>query len=175
MLKKIIYILILGVFYNPGNAADIKDNRFVDVHVKKGNKFAREGSTAYLECYDARSFPERGLALRSFYIKPKRGEFQDKIVGKIGIKYNQTEKQIEIGSLDVEEPYHRRGYGEAALRTVLGIYRSQKNNGLAYDHFWLTVGKGYDRKAARELYFKVGFQIEEDLKEIGYLNLTLKR
>ena len=105
----------------------------------------------------------------------KEGKFKGITVGKIGTKYDSKEKRVEIGALDVDPPYRRCGYGEAALRTVLGIYRSTKNNGLNFDHFYLTVGNGEDRKAARNLYEKVGFTVQEDLEAIGYLNLNLSR
>ena len=150
-------------------------NEFVDVAVKLKQKFHRDGSPAYLECRDSQTFPHRGLAVRSFHIKPKDGEFKDIIVGEIGTKYNIHKKQVEIGWIEVYEKYQRHGYGESAVRIVLGIYRSKMNQKLDFDHFFLTVGKGRDREAARELYKKVGFSIQQDLDEIGYLYLTLNR
>lgn len=173
MLKKFVYFMLAVIACNPVFSSD--ELGFTDVNVGLKQKFQRDTSTAYLECYYSKSFSDPAVSLRSFLIKPKDGEFKDITVGKIGIKYHFDTKRVEIGALDVDAQYRRCGYGEAAVRTALGIYRSVKNKNLDFNHFYLTVGTGSDREAARNLYFKIGFKVHEDLSSIGYLDLTLDR
>jgi len=173
---KFLFCFLLIISFQPYVANSMVTNdSFTDLSFGAGKKFIRKEGTVYLECYDSRSFPACGFANRSFYIKPKDGEFKDKIVGKIGVKYDQKQARVEIGVLEVDSQYRRKGYGEAAVRTSLGIYRSDSNNGLKYNHFFLTVSKDQDHTPARELYKKVGFGISKDLDEIGYLYMTLPR
>lgn len=60
-------------------------------------------------------------------------------------------KIVEIGSLEVEPSYRRNEYAEAAVRTVLEIFRAKLHEKLRFDRFWLTVGLGGDKKAPRGL------------------------
>ena len=173
MLKKFVYFMLAVIACNPVFSSD--ELGFTDVNVRLKQKFQRDTSTAYLECYYSKSFSDPAVSLRSFLIKPKDGQYKDITVGKIGIKYHLDTKRVEIGTLDVDEQYRRCGYGEAAVRTVLGIYRRVQNEDLDFNHFYLTVGTGSDREAARNLYFKLGFTIHEDLSGIGYLGLALDR
>ena len=173
---KFFFCFLLFISFQPHIANSmITNDSFTDPSFGTGKKFIRKEGAAYLECYESRSFPERGFANRSFYIKPKDGEFKDKIVGKLGVKYDQKQDRVEIGVLEVNSQYRRKGYGEAAVRTGLGIYRSNSNNNLKYNHFFLTVSKDQNHMPARELYKKVGFVISEDLDKIGYLYMTLPR
>lgn len=158
---------------------ELKKNSLLvlDDYVPEGKSFQRKHSTAYLECYFARTDLKQGISNRSFEIKPKEGDFKGKVVGKIGIGYSLKMKRVEIGALDVEEKYRKMGYGEAALRTALGIYRNEANKDLDFSYFFVSVGTGEDREVARKLYKKVGFETLEDHTKMGipYFDLKLDR
>jgi GNAT superfamily N-acetyltransferase len=179
-MTKNFFILLIFFSLNKYEAASAD---FTGVSCTVGDQFRRKESTAYLRCYDARDYEDKEISLRSFEIIPHDGEFKGKVVGKIGTKFSLAEKRVEIGALDVYPEYQRNGYGESSLRIVLGIYRSQKNINLEFNHFFLTVGLGRDRTAARKLYAKVGFvepidlseEEKKSLKAIGYCYLTQDR
>lgn len=158
-------------------------SEYISPDIEKGEKFTRSNSTAYLECSEIREFPDQGFGHFSFNIIAKENTLHvGQKVGKIGVSYRQknsagshNERTVELGSLEVENKYRLNGYGEAALRTVLGIFRSKKRENLQFDRFWLTVGLGQSRVEARKLYTKVGFKIEEIMLNIGYQNMSLER
>lgn len=145
---------------------------FQDVVCQKNAQFTRQNSSVFVKCYYTKSCPEAKIALRSFEIK--RHADKTNVIGKISTKYIFEEKQLYIAHFDVDDSYRGQGYGQEALRTVLGIYRSSKNNHLNFDHFFLTVGTGHDRAAARHIYDKLGFQVVEKL-DFGYQNMRLAR
>ena len=156
---------------------------YITPGIQLGKKFCRDEGTAYLTCYDSREWPDMGCGKFSFKIIAKKDTpFAEQEVGKIGIAYSerssracQHDKTVEIGSLEIEPRFRENGYGEAAVRTVLGIFRAKSREKLKFDRFWLTVGLYEDRKAARALYEKVGFEVEAVLDHIGYQYMTLKR
>lgn len=156
---------------------------FISPGIEIGHKFQRSQSTAYIHCIQAAEFKDPGFSNYTFKIMAKPGTPDaGKEVGKISVAYRQNkspvsslEHAVEIGSLDVDAQYRRHGYAEAAIRTVLGIFRSEKRANLTFDRFWLTVGMNNDRTAARHLYEKVGFTVEETMPHIGYQNMHLAR
>lgn len=145
--------------------------------------FQRKESSAYLKCREVKEAPNLGFGNFSFSIIAKKDTpFEGKEVGRISARYSQKasaycslERAIEIGSLEIDSNYRKKGYGEAAIRTILGIFRSPSRNHLLFNRFWLTVGLGPDRIAARALYSKVGFTIETVLQDISYQNMTIAR
>jgi len=156
---------------------------YITPGIKEGQKFCRNEGTAYLTCYDSREWPEMGCGKFSFKIIAKdQTRFASQEVGKIGIAYSQRssracqhDRTVEIGSLEIEPRFRKNGYGETAVRTVLGIFRAQSRKDLEFDRFWLTVGLYEDRKAARALYEKVGFEVEKVLDHIGCQYMVLER
>lgn len=150
--------------------------------IEKKKKFQREESPCYLKCREAEDFPDLGFSNFSFDIIAKEGPHAKQKVGHIAVRYSQRKsvvcskaRIIEIGSLEVEDGYRKNGYGEGALRTVLGIFRSPTRKHLLFDRFWLTVGLDFNRTAARKLYSKVGFTVETMHEEIGYQDMFLPR
>ncbi len=82
---------------------------------------------------------------------------------------------MEIGHIEVDANQRRQGYGEGAMRIIMVTFRSSSRSNLVFDHFWLTVGLGNDRAAARSLYEKLGFSVEKKLEHIGYQYMILTR
>lgn len=178
-MEKCFFILAIILSLTQYEAANID---YTAVSCKVGDEFCSKQSTAFLCCYYAVDFPD--TSYRCFDIIPLGGEFQDVVVGKIGTQFSLAENRVEITRLDVDKQYRKRGYGEAALRIVLGIYRNEQNSNLAFNHFFLSVGLlDEDRSAARNLYAKIGFveqsglpeEEERELKAMGYCNLLLNR
>lgn len=156
---------------------------FFSPNIKIGDRAQRNESTAYIECYSANEFLELGFANFSFNIIAKEGTTHKGIqVGTIAVRYSQKasvasvlDKAVEIGFLEVKSQYRGNGYGEAAIRTVIGVFRSPKRSQLDFDRFWLSVGLDENREIARTLYSKIGFKVEEVNKDIGYQSMVLMR
>ncbi len=158
-------------------------SEYVSPDISEKEQFTRANGTAYLECCEIREFPDKGFGHFSFKIIAKKDTLDaGQTVGKIGVSYRQKkspwsshERTIEVNSLEVSNKYRRKGYGEAGLRIVLGIFRAKTRANLQFDRFWLSVGLGDDREEARKLYTKVGFKIEKIMPNIGYQNMFLER
>jgi len=171
------YLLIILLSCTNVFASSSEGNDFNDVFFGKGYQCTRKDSPIYLECYFEKTGQDptgQWVSLRSFeiYKKPKKNKT---LVGKIGVKLNNNEEKVEIGSLEIYPEYRRKGYGEQAMHTILGIYRSSKNESVSFTHFYLTVGLFRDREAARNLYVKLGFEVSEYMENIGYQNMILPR
>lgn len=162
------FILIICTLISPLKASE----PFQDVVCEKKAQFTRKNSTIFIECYDASSFAEKKISFRSFQIKMHGDNTQ--IIGRIGTKYIFETRQIYIANVEIYESYRGNGYCEEALRTVLGLYRSPKNSHLNFDHFFLTVGTGDDRAAARHIYEKLNFYTVESFS-FGYQNMRCER
>lgn len=170
----------------PSEELQAATSSYISPGIKVGEDFSRKETPAYLKCSAATERPERGFGNFSFKIIASKGTpFSGEEVGVIAVRYSQKaspvcslDRAVEIGLLEIEEPYRRNHFGEAALRTILGIFRSPKRSSLIFDRFCLTVGLGSDREAARSLYKKIGFEIEaifQPYPEIGYQDMTLNR
>lgn len=166
---------ILLAFVINAAAAD-----FISPQLTQGLKFQRREGTAFVKITAAKEFPDMGLAKFSFHIFPKDNPEQK--VGFICASYcqevsSQCEKPnvIQIDLMEIDKSYQRKGYGEAALRTVLGIFRAEKRKNLLFNEFELSVGLGEDRLAARLFYNKIGFTVSQLVPQIGYQFMTLQR
>lgn len=145
-------------------ASQLKPMKFKDVGFKKGKQFTRAESPALIECSEAKTDFNAVFSARSFTIKEKENETD---VGSIGIIYHPRDRAVDISTIEVLKEHRRKGYGEAALRTVLGVYRAESRNYLDFDYFTLTVFKDEASAPARELFKKVGFEVETD-GELGW-------
>lgn len=145
---------------------------FRDIDFKEGKKFSRDQGTAFIECSQATCNVNSGHSGRSFTIKSKASNTD---VGSIDILYLPGNREVEISHLEIKAEHRRQGYAEAALRTILGVFRSKQQSSLGFDNFSLNVPQVEQYQPARALYEKVGFKVQEDVKNQSFYKMILNR
>ena len=160
LIRNLVVVLFCSLIFVGNTIA----GELISPGLKEGDKFQRKEGKAFLRVGTSMEIPGHEMARYSFHIFSKTAP--DLKIGFICVTYCQkqnlqceSEKTVSIDLMEVDAKFRGQGYGEAGLRTVLGIFRSPQRKDLLFDRFLLSVGTGFERIAARSLYAKVGFAI----------------
>jgi GNAT superfamily N-acetyltransferase len=189
-MKFKILSLFITLFLGSLSFSSLED--FVTVTDRKApvpkNCFYQKGSPVYLASTGRIDIPdeerfglERGSVKRSFHIYLFKDNGSLKKGADLGhILIVIRPECLYISDIEIKASHHRgKGFGTAALLTLLGIYNSEKRADMSFGHFCLTVMES--NAAALHVYEKCGFKVgnggdAESHKVIpGWLFLTLDR
>ena len=176
MLNKSLFVLII-LFTT---TASLFASDFVSPGLKLNDKFQRREGDVFVKIGHAKEFTDYGFANYSFHVYLKNNP--EEKIGFVCVNYCQKKsfqcekaETIEISLMEIDKNQQRKGYGEAALRTVFGVFRADNRRSLEFKNFRLSVGLGYDRFAARSLYGKLGFVVSKSTPGTGYQSMKLAR
>ena len=167
-LSTLISLSVAAVYQSPG--------------IQEGECFQRTSAPVFLRSRGLYENPADGIARYDFAIVGKEGSrHPNQVVGNIVGTYSElgrhpssVKEAVEIPHLEVYSGFRGHQYGEAALRTLIGVFRSPKRQALNFNRFELCVGLYAERAAARHIYEKVGFTVRERT-DFGYAYMQLAR